>query len=395
MMTYRIFLTTLIFGTLLFLNGCVQQEDNLVYGPDNPDPWSANNKVAQLDSLSPASEYPTNIVTISGSGFDTRSVENNYTNFGGTMATVVDVWADSLHVEVPMHMPLDFFYSDTVDVRIALQGSFNWSNTVPFLYMPMAHQYVVYTYPEQHPEEKFTKPRGITFDAEGNAYVINARLRSIYKDTPAGGERIVYAFRGVFDGGLRFSPDGYLYAAGNTNNTIYRIPPGGDSFETWASIPSPWGLDFDAAGNLYVVDNNSGDIYRISPENEIKKIADFLSSDGVGFCKINNEQVYVNAGSIGNIYRFSVTADTVNSIDTLVVESANLINDITFDQNGIMYISAGTSSVNTIIVIYETGIEEELVEIDSELTFLSISDKFLYVSLLDAPVYKILIPPQN
>jgi DNA-binding beta-propeller fold protein YncE len=199
---------------------------------------------------------------------------------------------------------------------------------------------------------------------------------------------------GRFDGGLRFGPDGYLYAAGNSDNTIYRIPPGGDSYESWVSVPSPWGLDFDGAGNLYVVDNTNSDIYRISPDKEIKRIADFLSIVEIGYCKIYNEDVYINARTEGSIYSFPVTVDIVNAIDTLVVESADLINDITFDRSGNMFISGGEEEVNTIFIVHDTGTEEELVKIGAELTFLSISDKFVYVSLLDAPVYKVLIPPK-
>jgi hypothetical protein len=394
MMNNRILSLCLTINILIFLNSCVQQEDNLVYGPDNPDPWSPNYNVAQLDSTHPGAEYPTNLVTINGSGFDTRSVENNFTSFGGARGTVLDVWEDSIRVEVPFHTPIDFFYTDTVDVMVGLQGSFNWSNIVPFIYKPMAHQYLASSYPLQHPEDRFTKPRGITFDDDGNLYVINARLRSVYKDIPVGGERIVYAFLGRFDGGLRFGPDGYLYAAGNSDNTIYRIPPGGDSYESWVSVPSPWGLDFDGAGNLYVVDNTNSDIYRISPDKEIKRIADFLSIVEIGYCKIYNEDVYINARTEGSIYSFPVTVDIVNAIDTLVVESADLINDITFDRSGNMFISGGEEEVNTIFIVHDTGTEEELVKIGAELTFLSISDKFVYVSLLDAPVYKVLIPPK-
>jgi len=394
MMNDRILSLCLIINIVIFLNSCIQQEDNLVYGPDNPDPWSPNYSVAQLDSVHPDTDYPTYVVTINRSGFDTRSVENNFTSFGGTRGTVLDVWEDSIHVEVPLHMPLDFFYSDTVDVMVSIQGSFNWSNIVPFIYIPMAHQYLASSYPLQHPEDKFTKPRGITFDEEDNLYVINARLRSVYKDIPVGGERIVYAFLGKFDGGLRFGPDGYLYAAGNSDNTIYRIPPGGDSYESWASVPSPWGLDFDTAGDLYVVDNINSDIYRISPDNDVKLIADFSSTNEMGYCKIFNDHVYVNSRTAGHIYRFPVTVDTVISVDTLAIESANLINDITFDEMGNMFISGGEDEINTIFIVHDTGDEEELVKIETELTFLDINDRFLYVSLLDAPVYKVLIPPK-
>jgi hypothetical protein len=380
---------------LLVLSGCIQQEDNLLYGPNNPDPWASNYKIASLDSLSPLYEYPTYEVTIYGSGFDLRAEDYNFVWFGTSKALVLGVWNDSLKVEVPIPRPLNYFFTDTVEVIVGLQGSYEWSDVVPFIYKPMAHPYLAATYPAQHPEDKFTKPRGLTFDQENNLFLMNARLRSIYQDKPVGGDRTVFSFGGKFDGGLRFGPDGYLYAAGNGDDIIYRISADGSSYEDWISVPSPWGIDFSSSGDLFVVDNSQSDIYKIGSNKEIKKIADFDSDLKIAYCKVFDGYVYLNTKQDGYIFRFPADVDTVSRIDSIIVSEANVIADMIFDQHGNMYFTGGTDEANSVIVLYTTGEEEILVSLGAGLSFITRIEDFIYVANLDGPVYKVLILSQE
>lgn len=377
----------------LILSGCTSPDKNIVYGPDNLDPYPANWTVAVLDSIQPIVEYPTNEVTIIGAGFDTRMPEYNFVWFEVARAKVIDIWAESLHVEVPLPNPLqpDYFFADSVEVKVTLQNSHNWSNTIPFIFKPMAHAYVASLYPANHPEDKFTKPRGLAFDNEGNIYLMNARLRSIYKDTPEGGERTVYAFGGKFDGGLRMGPDGYLYAAGNGDNSIYRIPPGGGSFETWANMPSPWGMDFDESGNLFVVDNTNGHLYKVLTDGNVKKVAKLPGTEEKSYCRVYDGSVYINEKGTGNFFRVPASADKVDSVETIEVSPGNMVNDITFGSDGSMYITVSKVGINSIIKVDASGEEKELMELEGELGFMTWYEKFLYISSLTGPVYKVLI----
>jgi sugar lactone lactonase YvrE len=393
---YYLILSGICIGSMfLIFSGCTNPDENIVYSSDNPDPYPANFNVAVLDSIQPISDYPTNMIAIIGSGFDTRKPEYNFVWFDVARAKVIDIWAESLHVEVPLPNPLqpDYFFDDSIEVKVALQNSYNWSNTIPFIYKPMAHPYLVKVYPSNHTEDKFTKPRGLAFDHQGNMYLSNARLRSIYKDTPIGGERTVYAFSSNLkvDGGMRMGIDGYVYAAGNTENLIYRIPPGGNSFENWVSVPSPWGMDFDDAGNLFVVDNMNGDLYKVSTDGTVKKVIELPGTGEKSYCRVYEGFVYVNDKATGNFFRVPALADKVDSVETIVVSPGNLVNDITFGVDGSMYITASQGGRSSLVKVTLSGEEQPIVELAGELGFLTWYDKFIYISSLTGPVYKVLI----
>ena len=228
---------------------------------------------------------------------------------------------------------------------------------------------------------------------DGNIYLMNARLRSIYKDTPAGGDRSLFSFGAKFEGGLKFGPDGYLYAAAYTGNEIVRVAlDGSGTWESFVSIPNPWGIDFDENGNLFVVDNKNSDLYRIAPDKNIKKIANFPGQNTISYCRYHSGEIYLNAHSNSSIYHFPANLDTVSVMDTLSFEDFKYVNDMAFDEDGNIYITGGEISSNALFKIRANGTVIKLVTLGNELTFMTSYDKFLYISRLDGPVYKVLIP---
>lgn len=386
------FIKILIIVIILTVYGCIEPDENIVYGPDNPDPYPGHDETAVIDSIVPGSAYPTDTVIIRGSGFNTDSLDHNFVFFGFSSATPTAVWEDSLAVEVPVPLPLDYSFSDTVQVKVALQGSYDWSNEVSFIFKPMAHVYLASEYPEDgfHPEEEFTKPRGLAFDTEGNAYLMNESLRSIYRDTP-GGVRTVYTLGGKFSGGLRMGPDGYLYAAGNSNNAIYKIPPGGGSYEKWATVPSPWGIDFDRFGKLFVVDKKNGHLYRVSTNGTAQKVAELPGIAERAYCRIYGDTIYVNEYLTGIYYKIPFTEGSVGEVDTVETIVDGLVYDITFGTDGPMYITGVSGGKSALMKINPPGDQKTVVELDGDLGFLTWHDKFLYISSRTGPLYKVLI----
>jgi hypothetical protein len=388
----------------IFVSSCSfleSPEKDVVYGPGNPDPYPAHYEVAVLDSVKPITSYPTDIVTVIGSGFETSSKDKNFVWFQLSKADVINAWTDSLLVEVPLpnkYNP-DYFFDDTVEVKVALQGSYNWSNTIPFVFKPMVHAYEAKIYPGTHTESKFTAPRGLEFDNNGNIYLMNQRTRSVYKDTPEG-ERTVYAFGAKFDGGLRFGPDGYLYAAGNTENSIYRIPSGGNSFEQWVSVPNPWGMDFDEYGNLFVVDKGNGHLYRITSQGVANKVAELPGSEEKAYCRVFENNIYItaNGSNSSHLLRLQIKEDSVGEIDTVQINSKINIADLTFSYDGSIYFS-GTNDKdeNYVYKLDNSNSVEEIVGLSGSLGFLTWFDKFIYISNhtgsvdINDHVYKVLI----
>jgi len=376
---------------VLILSGCIEPEKDTVYGPNNPDPYPDREETAELDIIVPGSAYPTDRVVIRGSGFDNRSVDYNFVFLGIAKAAVTAAWAESLEVEVPVPFPINYFFSDTVQVKVALQGSYDWSNEASFIFKPMVHVYLASEYPSAHPEEKFTQPRGLAFDTDGNAYLVNQRLRAIYQDTPAG-VRTVYAYGGKFDGGLRMGPGGYLYAAGNSNSIIYRIPPGGGSYLAWVTtVPNPWGMDFDSFGKLFVVDKDNGHLYRVSTNGAAEKVAELPGTGERAYCRVYGDAVYVNEYATGTFYKIPFTEDAVGEVDTVETIVDGLVNDFTFGADGSMYVTGVTEDKSALIKVDPLGEQKTVVELDGELGFVTWHDKFLYISSLSGPVYKVLI----
>jgi len=159
----------------------------------------------------------------------------------------------------------------------------------------------------------------------------------------------VYSFGKRYDGGLRMGPEGYLYAASNSQNIIYRIPAGGGSVEEWATVPSPWGIDFDELGNLFVVDKTNGDLYKISPDGAVTKIADLPGSNEKSFCRVFDGFVYVNEKQAGGYFRVPASAASlVDTVETIEVSPGNIVNDITFGVDGAMYVLVETGATSSL-----------------------------------------------
>lgn len=388
--------------TVVTFTGCFKPEDG-EYGPNHPDPYPAHWNAAQLDSIIPGAAYPTDTVLISGSGFDTSSAVGNFVYFDKVdRAEVTEVWRDSLRVVVPLPYPLDFFLAGTVGVFMTLQGSYCWSDTIPFIYKPMTSLYTANVYPANHPEEKFTKASGLAFDKAGNMYLVNGRLRSVYQDTPEG-ERSVYAFMGKFDGGMRMGPDEYLYVAGNKEGIIYRIPPGGGSYEEWVKVPNPWGMDFDSYGNLFVMDNVNGHLYKISADGQVKQLGEIPGEGEKAYCRVCDEYVYVNAQASGFYLRLPVIADSIYTAggfcnaDTVSVGPGIEVKDLTFDENGTLYFAGSEAGVNKLFKLESPDNPKALFELDIDMGFISWYRDFMYISNLSGSdevvdhIYRVLI----
>jgi len=390
---FRVWIGCVLLSFLLFWSQCTRPDKDAVYGPNQPDPYPINESAASLTKIAPSEAYPTQTITVSGSNFDVGSPDRNFMWFQTTRAIVQRAWAESLRVEVPVPNPSkpNYFFKDTVRVKIALKGSTLWSNSLLFKYKPMADTYVASVYPANHPEDKFTKPRGLAFDPSGNLYLVNNRLRSIYKDAPAGGERTVYAFGGKFDGGMRMGSGGFLYAAGNLDNVVYRIPPGGGSYESWASVPNPWGLDFDSAGNLFVVDNVNGHVYKITADRQVKKVATLPGNEAKGYCRVFNGNVYVNEEGTGNFFKMPTGIDSTGTVEKIQGVTGFVVRDFTFGADGSIYASGSQGGKNAVVKLSPSSQTSTVVTFDGSLMFMTWGGKFLYIGTSDGPIYRLLI----
>ena len=145
-------------------------------------------------------------------------------------------------------------------------------------------------------------------DGDGNSYVADTGNHTIRKISPAGLTSVLAGLPGVsgtLDGtggaarfrsprGVAVGPDGNVYVADTSGNTIRKIKPAGvvttiagaasqgsaDGTGTAARFRAPAALTIDAAGNLYVADTNNHTIRKITPAAVVTTLAGTASSPG-------------------------------------------------------------------------------------------------------------------
>ena len=210
-------------------------------------------------------------------------------------------------------------------------------------------------------------PESITSDAAGNLYISIGT--SIGKVTPAG---VLSTFAdlpvpgGSFTTGLKFGPDGYLYAAtaGFTPDPavafVWRISPNGSQVEEYAELDPngfPNDLAFDDDGNLYVTDPFLAQIWKIDEDggadvwlNHPLLAANFdnpylvispFGVDGIAFDK-KKENLYVGNLDYGRILKIPVDCDGEAGGISVFYENLALIggvDGIAFDNKETLYLA--------------------------------------------------------
>lgn len=106
-------------------------------------------------------------------------------------------------------------------------------------------------------------PQGLVQATDGSLYI--ATTSGIRKRAPDGTMSVLST---VLVDGLVMGPDGYLYGAKYSANTVYRVSPAGVSatYMTGGPLSGPIGLSFDPSGNLIVANYGGLSIVRIKPD---------------------------------------------------------------------------------------------------------------------------------
>jgi len=210
-------------------------------------------------------------------------------------------------------------------------------------------------------------PESITSDAAGNLYISIGT--TVGKISPAG---VLSSFAslpvpgGSFTTGLKFGPDGYLYAAtaGFTADPavafVWRISPNGSQIEEYAELDPngfPNDLAFDDDGNLYVTDPFLGLIWKIdecSQEPEVWLADPLLEAnfanpylviapfgvDGIAFDK-NHKNLYVGNLDYGRIVKIKVKHGEPDDVSVFYenLDVAGGVDGIAFDSKENLFLA--------------------------------------------------------
>ena len=154
-------------------------------------------------------------------------------------------------------------------------------------------------------------PYGITFDAEGNLYVVNsAGYNTIRKYSPTGQDLGNFVSTNIDSPqGIAFDRVGNLYVASNNSSAILKFfPDGTPAPAPFASTRYPAGIAFDGSGNLYAVNSAGGDntIHRFGPNGEDQGVfADSHLNDPIALAFDVDGYLYVTNSADNTVTRFA------------------------------------------------------------------------------------------
>ncbi len=338
---------------LILFIGC-EGPNQPTYGPDRPDPNASGTLPATVNTITPNEGYLKDIITISGSGFNTNPL---YTlvAFGNKTGQVVSATENELQVQTPN------ISGETVKVKVAVKGSDFWSNELDFTFMNTTDNI----------DEEIVWPNGVDVDDAGNIYVGSAADGIIFKITPDG-EKSEFAQIAV-NGAIRFGPGGYLYVCQKEEGKISRISPDGQTIEDIVETDSPVYLDWDKNGNMYIVNNEEG-ITRFTPGDEPVQVAEVSSAKS---CRVFGDQLFVTAIWEGQIWRLDITADGLENPE-IILEGDSPVG-LEFDKDGTMYYTLAWET--SLYTLNQDGGEEVLYdgELMTPMRYITFNKKFMYI----------------
>ncbi len=236
--------------------GCSEDENISLYHPTTttfPNPT--------ISSVTPIGSAVAGVdtVVIQGTGFSSILTDNEVF-FNAQSAVVIQATGTEIKIIAPL------LVSDSVTIRVAVHGSYEFSNKVGYSLKPAVAIF--------GDLQSIELSKTVTTDSSGNLYTgfsVNSLEAGILKFDPLG-TRSAYAPKTGGDWtDIKMGPGGYLYAVRNIR-AVYRFAPGGGAAATvWSALTSGVTLgdiDFDQNGNLWAGGNNIS-IYRIAPDKTV------------------------------------------------------------------------------------------------------------------------------
>lgn len=288
----RLFSSAIVIAVSFIISSCNQDAAPSLYQV------TPQGSTPVITTISPANQALAGVsqITISGSNFSSTN-ENNLVYFGTASAAVLQSSPTQIVVKAPNTI------ANNVDVKIAVQGVENFSNTVKYSLLAAVGIYYNFT-------KGVDQPMALAVDKGENIYV-NLADKGIKMISPAG-VLTDWAPKGgesfFFD--LKVGPNNILYGTRNVR-AIFQIQQGSPS-ATFVTVPtgnSLVALDFDANGNIWT-GGSGGNLYSIT--NPGKVTTAFAIDYVISSVRVYDGYLYVAGKKAAEeaIYRYKINSNT-------------------------------------------------------------------------------------
>lgn len=310
-------------------------------------------------------------VKITGKNFS-PAVGKNFVYFGTAPAVVLEASSTELTVVPPVVV------ANSLAIRVVVDEAF-----VPATY---ARPYALR--PITIPYGRFGTLNSITMDSQENLYA--SPPSAVIKLSP-NGQATPYStliFPAV--SAMKIGPGGALYVQRNNNIRLYQIAPTGGDAQEFVRFPIAVSFfDFDQNGNIFAGGNNG--LFVMNPNRTIKTVGQYQNIP-IRTLRVFSGYVYVGvAGTSPGIWKnqiLNATGDLGNN--ELVFNwtnagefAASAISDLTFAEDGDMYVAAERKTPDPILVVHPNQTTEVLYKgvLKYQVSnFVWGADQFLYVN---------------
>ncbi len=240
----------------------------------------------------------------------------------------------------------------------------------------------------------FNGPTGITIDASGNLYVVDA-VNAIRKITPAGVvTTLATGFSRAY--GIAIDANGNLYVADQWAHSIKKVTPAGvvsvlagsgtaatvNGTGTGASFNYPTGVTVDASGNVFATENSGWCVRKITPAGVTSTLAGGSASafaDGQGTAAQFASPQGISIDANGNMYVADYLSNRIRKVTAgglvstiggngtaggadgaLSISNLHFPSSTAVAQNGDVYFSDATNTIRKISLVGKYSISPAL-----------------------------------
>ena len=343
----HVIILCVVFLSFVLFSGCEYDKPTEIYpieGTANP----------TINSIAPDSAFNGIIeIKIAGDNFS-QDTGQNFVYFGQVEGEVISASKNELTVRRPLTT------SGALIVKVVVRDAFQPTEFGPYKLEAGITQL-----------GELGQVTSIAMDKEENLYADWDNV--IYKIT-LDGEVSEYGTFEFKSSAMRMAPDGYLFIHKRDNRDLYRLAPGGGVAEKYLRIRKKVScFDFDQEGFIYSGGVKYG-LYVTNPDSNIStEIVGYKQKYMITAVRVFDGYLYVAADtlidlkpvpSLTTIYKHELkgngeVGEKIKFFDWTSAPdySELLINDITFAENGEMYIA--TDHANPVLIVHPDGSIEQ------------------------------------